>query len=231
MENISQRILVIDDDAAILRLVSDKLRQAGFEVAIAVSGEVALEIIEQHGLPHLAIVDLHLPGIDGFQFCRMVQAYCDLPVIFLTAVDDEETIIQGIEQFAEDYITKPFSPRELVVRTQRVLRRIGDFAYTSAPVIKVDDRLAFHFSHQQAFVNDKVVSLTPTETKLLYILMRNAGRTVRTDFLLQRLWPLEEVYEDTLRVHMYRLRKKIQDPIAGNRYIMTERGSGYRFAP
>jgi DNA-binding response OmpR family regulator len=224
-----QRILVVDDDPGILQLLSDKLDRAGFEVLTAASGQQALDVIARKGLPHLAIVDINMPGMDGFAFCRTVQAYADLPVILLTAVDEQETIIQGIEQFAEDYVTKPFSPRELVARIQRVLRRVGDFAYTLEPITTVHDRLAVDFSHQQAMVDGEPVALTPTETKLLYLLMRNAGRTVTTDFLLQRLWPLEEVFEDRLRVHIHRLRKKIQSPASSLQYISTERGIGYRF--
>ncbi|MGD2206649.1 MAG: response regulator transcription factor [Anaerolineae bacterium] len=231
MENASytQQILVVDDDVAILRLVSDKLAYAGFEVFTAASGLQALEVIERHGLPHLAIVDINMPGIDGFEFCRRVQAYSDLPVILLTAVDEEEMIIQGIEQFAEDYVTKPFSPRELLARVQRLLRRIGDFGYTLDPVTKIDAHLAVDFAHQNALVDGQPVSLTPTETKILYILMRNAGRTVTADFLLRRLWPHEEVFEDALRVHVHRLRRKIEVTASQPRYIVTERGVGYSF--
>ena len=225
-----QRILVVDDDPAILRLVRDKLDRAGFEVWTATSGQRALDVIDRRGLPHLAIVDIMMPGMDGFEFCRAVQEFTDLPVIMLTAVDEEETVIQGIEHFAEDYITKPFSPRELVARVQRVLRRIGDFAYTLDSVTRVDDCLAVDFAHQRAIVDGQPVALTPTETKLLYILMRNPGRTVTTDFLLRRLRPLEEVFEDTLRVHIHRLRQKIEPAPSQPRYIVTERGLGYRFA-
>jgi DNA-binding response OmpR family regulator len=171
-----------------------------------------------------------MPGMDGFEFCQRTQRFADLPVIMLTAVDEEETVIQGIEHYAEDYVTKPFSPRELVARVQRVLRRIGDFAYALDAVTRVDDHLAVDFAHQQAIVDGDAVSLTPTETKLLFILMRNAGRTVTTDFLLRRLWPLEEVYEDVLRVHVHRLRQKIEPVSSQPRYLVTERGLGYRFA-
>ena len=225
-----QQILVVDDDPAILRLVGDKLDREGFEVWTAASGQQALDVIDRRGLPHLAVVDITMPGMDGFEFCQRVQEFSDLPAIMLTAVDEEETVIQGIQYFAEDYVTKPFSPRELVARVQRVLRRIGDFAYALEPVIGVDDRLAVDFAHQRAVVGGEYVSLTPTETKLLYILMRNAGRVVTTDFLLRRLWPLEEVFEDTLRVHIYRLRQKIEALPGQPRYIVTERGLGYRFA-
>jgi DNA-binding response OmpR family regulator len=222
---------VVDDDPAILRLVGEKMDRAGFEVSTADSGKNALKVIEQRGLPHLAIVDINMPGMDGFEFCRAVQAFSDLPVILLTAVDDEETVIQGIEQFAEDYVIKPFSPRELLARVQRVLRRIGDFAYALKPVTRIDEHLAVDFAHQQAIVDGQKVSLTPTETKVLYILMRNAGRTVTNDFLLRRVWPWEEVFEDTLRVHIHRLRHKIEAAPSQPRYVTTDRGVGYRFLP
>jgi DNA-binding response OmpR family regulator len=223
------RILVVDDDSTVLRLVRRKLDQAGFEVLTAASGSEGLDVIARHGLPHLAVVDIMMPGMDGFEFCRVVQAYTDLPVIMLTAVDEEESIIRGIEHFAEDYVTKPFSPRELVARVQRVLRRVGDFSYTLDAITQVDDRLGVDFAHQQVVIDGQAVDLTPTETKILYILIRNAGRAVTTDFLLRRLWPLEEMFEDTLRVHIHRLRKKVEADSSQPRYILTERGLGYRF--
>jgi len=224
-----QRILVVDDDPAILRLVRDKLDSAGYEVFTASSGHQALDVIGRHGMPHLAIVDINMPGMNGFQFCEAVQQFSDLPVIMLSAQDEEETIIQGISRYAEDYVTKPFSPRELVARVERVLRRIGDFAYTLDVVTKVDDDLSVDFPHQCAIIRDQPVQLTPTETKLLFVLMRNAGRVVSTDFLLRRLWPMEEVFEDALRVHIHRLRQKIEPVPAQPRYINTERGLGYSF--
>jgi DNA-binding response OmpR family regulator len=225
----SQRVLVVDDDPAVLQLVRDKLDREGFEVYTAASGREALTVIERRGLPHLAIVDISMPGMDGFEFCQRVQDFCDLPVILLTAIDEEETVIRGIEYYAEDYVTKPFSPRELIARVQRVLRRIGDFAYALEPVIPVDEWLTVDFAHQQATVDGQLVALSPTETKLLYLLMRSAGRPVTTEFLLRRLWPLEEVFEDALRVHVYRLRQKIEPVPSRPRYIVTERGLGYQF--
>ncbi|MDY0019763.1 MAG: response regulator transcription factor [Anaerolineae bacterium] len=228
--NLFQRILVIDDDPAIRSLVKTKLDLAGFEVLTADSAEEGLDLIARKGLPHLAVVDLLMPGMGGFDFCRTVQAYSDLPIILLTAVDEEETIIEGIEYFAEDYIIKPFSPRELVARVSRVLRRIGDFGYMLAPITQIDTWLSVDFAHQQVCVGGEPVLLTPTETKLLYILMRNAGRPVTTDFLLRRLWPREEVFEDALRVHVHRLRQKIESTPNKPRYIITERGLGYKFA-
>jgi len=227
----AQRILVVDDDPAILRLVRDKFERAGFEVLTAESGEAAFDVFTRHGLPHLAIVDLNMPGMDGFELCRRVLRFSDLPIIILTAVDEEETVIRAIDLFAEDYVTKPFSPRELVARVRRVLRRIGDFAYCLEPVVRVDERLAVDFVGQRAIVGDRPVDLSPTEAKILYLLMRNSGRILSSEYLLSRVWPLEEVFEDTLRVNVHRLRKKIGSKSADLPYIVTERGVGYSFLP
>jgi DNA-binding response OmpR family regulator len=167
--------------------------------------------------------------MDGFEFCRRVQLYSDLPVIILSAMANTDAVIQGIRLYAEDYVTKPFNPRELVARIERVLRRIGDSAYALKPVTEVDDHLAVDFAHHQAFVCGRPVPITPVETKILHILMRNAGRVVTTDFLLRRLWPSDDVFEDALRVHIHRLRRKIEpNPTCAN-YILTQRGLGYSF--
>lgn len=205
-----QRILVVDDDPSNLRLLDVKFQEAGFEVLLAESGEQALDLIARRGLPHLATVDLNMPGMGGFEFVRRVQAFCDLPVIILTADSEEETVIRAIQDYAEDYVVKPFNPRELVARIQRVLRRMGDFSYTLDGLTRVDSTPSVDFAQQRAIVQGKEVALTPTEPKLLYMLMRSAGRTVNSDFMLRRLWPSDEVFEDTLRVHVHRLRAKIE---------------------
>lgn len=224
-----RRILIVDDDPAILRLVRDKLDSVGYEALTASSGYEALDVIERRGMPHLAIVDLNMHGMSGFQFCETVQQFSDLPVIMLSAQDEEDTIIRGISRYAEDYVAKPFSPRELAARVDRVLRRIGDFAYTLDAVTRIDDHLSVDFPHQRAIIGGEAVPLTPTETKLLFILIRNAGRVVTAEFLLRRLWPMEEVFEDTLRVHIHRLRQKIEPAPSRPRYVLTERGMGYSF--
>ncbi len=224
------RILVVDDSTLVLRLVANALSDANFEVSTALSGEEALELINRYGLPHLALVDINMPpGMDGFEFCEAVHEYSDLPIIMLTAVAHEDTIIQAIEQHAEDYITKPFNSGELVARVRRVLRRIGDFAYTLSPVTQVDDHLSIDFPGRKIILNGQETSLTPTETKLLYVLLRSAGRTVTNDFLLRRLWPLERVQEDRLRVYVHRLRRKVDEKGAEQQYITSERGIGYSF--
>ncbi len=224
-----QRILAVDDNAFTLRIVQHTLEQAGFDVVTAVSGPDALKLINRHGIPHLAIVDLHMPQMSGFEFCHAVREFSDMPVIMLTAANAEETVIQGLEQYAEDYIIKPFSPSELVARVKRVLRRIDSYEYTRESTTRIDDNLMVDFPKREALVNGKSVSLTPTEAKLLYILVRNAGRIVTTDFLLNRIWPMQDAQEDRLHVHVHRLRRKIETNSTTPSYIVAERGTGYRF--
>jgi DNA-binding response OmpR family regulator len=224
-----QRILIAEDNHFTLDIVSRSLQKEGFEVLTAMTGQEALDVIGRHGLPHLALVDIHMPVMDGLTLCKAIHQFSDLPIIILTAVDDEDVIVKSIDQFAEDYMVKPFKPRELVARVRRVLRRIGDFAYTLAPVVVVDERLCVNFPNRQVILEGEEVMMTPIETKLLYILMRNAGRIVTTDFLLRRLWPLDEVHENRLRVHVHNLRKKIERDVSEPFYILSERGMGYRF--
>jgi DNA-binding response OmpR family regulator len=224
-----QRILAIDDNTYTLRIVQHTLEQAGFQVLTAVSGREALKIINRHGIPHLAIVDMHMPEMSGIEFCRAVREFSDMPVVMLTAVSTEDTIVKTIEQYAEDYIVKPFNPNELVARVQRVLRRMGDYNYTLDSTTRIDDRLLVNFPKREAIVDGASVSLTPTESKLLYILVRNAGRIVTTEFILNRLWPLQDAQEDRLHVHIHRLRRKIEVNPNDPSYIVAERGTGYSF--
>jgi DNA-binding response OmpR family regulator len=224
-----QRILIAEDNHFTLDIVSRSLRKEGFEVLTAMTGQEALDVVSRRGLPHLALVDIHMPIMDGLSLCKAIHQFSDLPIIILTAVDDEDVIVESIDQFAEDYVVKPFKPRELVARVRRVLRRIGDFAYTLAPIVEVDSYLHVDFPNRQLILSGEEVTMTPIETKLLYILMRNAGRIVTTDFLLRRLWPLDEVHENRLRVHVHNLRKKVEKDAAEPFYILSERGTGYRF--
>jgi DNA-binding response OmpR family regulator len=232
MENAAvqvQTILVVDDSPYILDAVRKTLQERGFHVLTAVSGSEAIASLTRNGLPHLAIIDLNMPGMDGFELSAQILEFSDLPIIMLTAIDEEETIVHGLEHYAEDYIVKPFRPGELVARVRRVLRRIGDFAYTLAPVVEVDENLQVDFPNRRAIVKEKTVTLTPTESKLLYILMRNAGRTVTNNFLLRRVWPQDEAFEDRLHTHIYRLRRKIEFQPKEPYYIVSEWGTGYTF--
>lgn len=227
--NQGSRLLVVDDDPDVLGLVRRALASEGYEITTATSVTDAIARTRQ-GLPHLAIVDLMLPDGSGFDVCQHLKALADVPIVLLTALDDEDTKVQGIERFAEDYITKPFSPKELRVRVRRVLGRFGlqpDFARAD---VTIDEHLRVSFVDRWAEIDGQRVSLSPTEAKLLYVLVRNQGRVVTTETLLNRCWDVgEEAFPEGLRVHMRRLRQKIEPDPSEPRYLVTERGIGYRF--
>ena len=224
-----RRILAIDDDPEVLELITATLADAGYEVMTAETAEMALNLMNDEGLPHLAVIDIRLPGLDGLSLCQRIHDISDVPVIMLTVVDDEETVVKTIEQYAEDYMIKPFNPAELAARVGRILKRLGDFSYTMQAMITIDENLSVDFVRQKAVINGRPLALTPTETKLLYILMQNAGKTVLTSYILARVWPNQSADENTLRVHIHRLRQKIEVAPSRPRYIVTERGAGYSF--
>lgn len=226
----SYRILVVDDDAMILELIEETLFRSGFQVSTVSSGEDGLDWMKREGLPDLAVVDINMPfGMDGLEFCREVHNFCDLPVIMLTAVDDAQTKISVIETCAEDYVTKPFTPGELIARVRRILRRIGNFPYPLESVMRIDKYLAIDFPGCQTIVDGQPVSLTPTETKLLYLLVRSTGKPLNTDYLLRRIWPQDVAMQERLRVYIHRLRHKLSVNSAQPTYIQSVRGVGYMF--
>lgn len=203
------------------------LERAGYVCPEAESAPAALDWIARNGLPDLAIVDIRMPGMSGVDLSRRVHAFSDLPIILLTAVDDEATMVESIETFAADYVVKPFSPAVLAARVNRLLRRSP--SWRPARETRVDGRLSIRFQDQVAVIAGTAVALTTTETKLLYALMRSFPRTLRNSELLARVWTREESFEETLRVHVHRLRQKIEVDPGRPRYLVTERGLGYRF--
>ena len=227
----AHKILVVDDEPDIVSVVRMTLEAEGFDVSTAFSAQEAFDLISRKGLPHLAVLDIMMPGTDGITLARKLQKFSDLPVIMLTAIDEEATVVKTIEEVTEDYVSKPFRPKELAARVKRVIRRMGDFAFRLETLTVIDDHLAVDFAAKKALIDEKPVSLTPTETKILHILIRSARRTVTTEYLLARLWPLDEVYEDTLRVHVHRLRQKIEPDASKPHYLITQRGVGYSFLP
>ncbi|MFK7803876.1 MAG: response regulator transcription factor [Anaerolineae bacterium] len=226
-------VLIIDDSPVILRTLQLILTNNGFNTWAADSAEKGLKIIQEQGLPDLAIVDLHLPRMNGFAFCKKVQRFSDLPIIMLSSDSSEDMVVQGLTNFAEDFIVKTdpnsFREKELLSRINRVLNRLGELPWDAAPLLSVDDRLQVDFYKRQARVQNNEIKLTPTESRILHILMRHAGETVGYDYLLRRLWPSEMAFEDRLHTHVHRLRKKIEQVPRDPKYIVGAWGAGYRF--
>ncbi len=223
------RVLLVEDDPQVSKLVTDYLNKNGYEVIPAGDGGEALEVIKSRGLPHIVLIDLMLPSMHGFELSSRIKSMADVPIIFVTSVSDTDTIVQGLKKYAEDFIVKPFELRELEARIQVVLARMPSLDYASEPIIKIDEHLQIDFAHNRIVMSGKSIGLTPTESILLHVLLRNAGRVVENRMLIARVWPNEDVFEDTLRVHMHRLRRKLEADSHHPHYIRTERGIGYMF--
>jgi len=223
------KVLMVEDDTNVSKLITDYLTKTGYDVMGFSDGPEALEYVRQRGLPHIALVDLSLPSMHGFELANKLKSMADVPIIFVTSTGDKETIVQGLKKYAEDFIVKPFELRELEARIQVVLARMPSLDYASEPIVRVDNNLNIDFAHNRIVINGKTIGLTPTESILLHVLLRNAGRVVENRMLIARVWPSEEVFEDTLRVHMHRLRRKLESDSHHPHYIRTERGVGYMF--
>jgi two-component system, OmpR family, KDP operon response regulator KdpE len=220
------RVLVVDDEQQILRALRVILREAGFEALPAASGEEALDIAALRH-PDAGIVDLLLPDMDGVELCRRLREWSDIPLIVLSAVGDEDAKVRALAAGADDYVTKPFGPRELVARLQANLRRISPDPEEAQ--LRVDG-LEVDLARRTVRIDGEEVHLTPTEFDLLRQLVRNRGRLLTHRDLLLSVWG-PGYGEDTqvLRAHIANLRRKIEPP-EGRRYIRTDPGVGYRFA-
>jgi DNA-binding response OmpR family regulator len=186
-KNHDQTILVVDDEKRIVRFIRLNLEQDGFKVISAFNGTEALEQVRRN-LPNLVLLDVMMPDIDGFDVLKKIRLASSVPVIMLTAKGEEDDRIKGLELGADDYITKPFSPRELVSRVKAVLRRTEAFSGDPTNVIEIDDWLKFDFNRRQIWVGGELVQLRPTEYRLLYHLVQNAGWVVTHDQLLIKVW-------------------------------------------
>ena len=228
--NISKyKILVVDDEKRMVRFIQLNLEQDGFQVVTAYNGEEALDQVRTQ-LPDLVLLDIMMPDIDGFQVLKKIREVSTVPVIMLTDKGEEDDRVRGLELGADDYITKPFSPRELVSRIKAVLRRTKTFQEDQEDVIEVDDRLTIDFSRREVWVEGEKVDLRPTEYRLLYHLVKNAGWVNTHEQLLTKVWGFE--YQDEphyVRLYVNYLRKKLEEDPSDPQYILTERGVGYRF--
>ena len=220
-----RRVLVIDDELQILRALKVVLREAGFEVEAAGTARDALDAAAIR-LPEAAIVDLMLPDGDGIEVCSQLRSWSEMPILVLSAIGDEEQKVAALEAGADDYVTKPFGPRELVARLNAVLRRAQSGAEGARIAV---DGLEIDFAARTVRRDGQEVRLTPIEYKLLGVLARNRGRLMTHRSLLTEVWgPSYALDTQVLRTHIANLRRKIA-PDGEPRYIRTESGVGYRF--
>ena len=229
MQFTNRVILVVDDEERMVRFIRLNLEHDGFIVVEAYNSHQAMDKLRET-LPDLILLDVMLPDIDGFEMLRMVRENHDIPVIMLTAKSEEDDRVRGLELGADDYVTKPFSPRELVSRVKAVLRRTDTSRGQSTGVIDVDQRLKIDFDRREVWVEGKLVKLRPTEYRLLYHLVQNAGWVISHDQILAKVWGYE--YRDEphyVRLYVNYLRQKLEEDPSNPKYILTERGVGYRF--
>jgi len=225
----NKKILVVDDEERMLRFIRLNLEHDGFLVTEALKGHEALDKMRTE-MPDLILLDVMLPDIDGFEVLKMIREISSTPVIMLTAKGEEDDRVRGLELGADDYMTKPFSPRELVSRVKAVLRRVEFESGGDESVIEVDDRLKIDFNRREVFVEGELIKLRPTEYRLLYHLVQNAGWVLTYDQILSRVWGYE--YRDEphyVRLYINYLRQKLEKDPSNPKYILTERGVGYRF--
>ena len=218
------QVLVVDDDRVLADLVAFTLRHEGFQVSLAYDGHSALRKWEDEQ-PDLIILDLNLPEVDGFTICRRIRAEAGTPIIMLTVRGEEDDIVRGLELGADDYISKPFSPRQLVARVKAVLRRAGE---KHVPAVHRVGELTLNASRRELRIGaNKTVSLTTLENRLLRYLMINAGHVLESETIIAQVWGPDGADQDMLRQLISRLRRKIEPDPARPTYIENVAGLGY----
>ncbi|MEV0597085.1 response regulator transcription factor [Nonomuraea cavernae] len=223
------RVLVVEDEESFSDALSYMLRKEGFEVSVAATGPEALETFDRNGAD-LVLLDLMLPGLPGTEVCRSLRQRSKVPVIMLTAKDSEIDKVVGLELGADDYVTKPFSSRELVARIRAVLRRQGDAAEELESAVLAVGPVRMDVDRHVVAVRGDQVQLPLKEFELLEVLLRNAGRVLTRGQLIDRVWGADYVGDTkTLDVHVKRLRAKIEPDPSNPRCILTVRGLGYKF--
>ena len=222
-------VLVVDDEPRMTNFIRLNLELEGMRIATAANGREALDSARED-MPDLVLLDVMMPTMDGFETLRRLRQFSPVPVIMLTAKDEEEDRVRGLELGADDYVGKPFSHRELLSRIKAVLRRHYAVAPAPQTTVVVDERLTIDFARREVLVEGQRVNLRPTEYRLLYHLVQNAGYVHTHEMLLTKVWGPE--YRDEshyLRLYITYLRQKLEADHAHPKYILTERGVGYRF--
>ncbi len=222
-------ILVVDDEPRIVRLVKSNLEPQNYKVLTAADGDQGLKMAEMHD-PDLIILDIMMPSMDGWEVCRRVREFSTVPIIMLTAKGDEQDRVRGLEMGADDYLGKPFSIKELLARVRAVLRRARLPGESKREPVFACGDLTMNFAQRRVTVRGKDVKLSPTEYKLLYELVANAGRVLLHQDLLRKVWGRGYGEEtEYLRVYVRYLRQKLEADSSKPLYILTEPGVGYRF--
>jgi DNA-binding response OmpR family regulator len=222
------KILIIEDELDLVYLLTRKLEEDGYEVFAAQDGLDGLQLTRKHN-PNLILLDLMMPRMDGWETCRSLRKITNAPVLILTALDSEMNKIRGLDLGADDYVTKPFSLNELAARIRALLRR-SDCPAPQDGVLRLDSRLTFDRRIYQLMVDGEPVPLSPKECGLLTCFLDNIGRVLTHQYLLTQVWGWEYTDEmNYLKVYVHNLRKKLEVDPSHPRYLLTERGLGYRF--
>ena len=223
------RVLIVEDDSKTASLISLYLKREGYATSVASDGIEALKLVRQEN-PAIVILDIMLPRLDGWEVCRRIREFSDVPILMLTARGEEFDRVLGLTIGADDYVVKPFSPRELVARIKAVLRRTSITPGSRSARLKTGGLVLDTHKHEVT-VDKRRVVLTPSEFKLLRLLMNAPGRLFTREQLLDALYPLgEQVVDRVIDVHIGKLRQKLEDDPANPRYILTVRGFGYLLA-
>jgi two-component system alkaline phosphatase synthesis response regulator PhoP len=224
-----KRVLVVDDDVKTVELVKLYLNRDGYKVLTAHNGTDALRL-SREGHPDLIVLDLMLPGIDGLHVCRTIRSESDVPIIMLTAKTTEEDRLTGLDLGADDYVTKPFSPKELAARIRAVLRRLPGESIQRGPVEIRHGKLAVNFPKHEASLAGRPLNLSPIEFKLLGALVREPERVFSRAELIEKALGYDfEGFDRTIDVHIFNLRRKLEPDPDQPRYIKTAYGIGYKF--
>jgi len=224
-----KKVLVVDDDVKIVELVKLYLNRDGYHVITAHEGNEALRLArESH--PDLIVLDIMLPGIDGLEICRKLRTESSVPIILLTAKTTEQDRIAGLDIGADDYVTKPFSPKELAARVRAVFRRTQDDALQSGPEELKFGNLTINFVKHEAYLDTKALNLTPVEFKLLGVLIREPNRVFSRTQLIEKVLGFDfDGFDRTIDVHILNLRRKLEPDASRPNFIKTVYGSGYKF--
>lgn len=222
------KILIIEDDANVVEAVSLCLELRWPKVTISTAAEATkgIEILES-GSFDAVILDINLPDINGFEVLKRIRSFSNVPIIILTVRGGEEDQVKGLEMGADDYIVKPYSPRDVIARVNSVLRRAGVHKVATAQPLVIQGKLSLNLATTEVQLGEEIVKLTPNESKVLYFLMNNAEHTISSEKISQAVWGKEHINTDPVRTYIQRLRDKLKDKPP--QIIISKRGEGYRF--